>query len=372
MQIEILNPILQTQIFSLIFVMAILISIRKKPDKEFFPISLTNELKGVAILAVVFSHIGYFLATDTRFLFPLSILAGVGVDMFLFLSGYGLAVSAIKKTLSPVQFYLKRVIKIFIPMWFVLIAFFSLDWFILHQTYPIAEVAQSFIGFFKEADLFGDVNSPLWFITLLLFYYLVFPLVFKKDHPILSALVLFFGGYFLIDFNFETVWRVNHLHRLHFMAFPLGVVFAGLVVAPKVKNYIQVLRNYLSNKEWLVVLSKLLLASIAFAGFLYFGINSGVGQEPWLEQNIKIITVLSIVILFLLKPFSLRFFSLVGIYSYEIYLLHWPIMYRYDIFYAWLPAGVATACYIGLFVLLGFGLQKLTGLITKYLPFTKG
>jgi len=96
MKILIDNPITGTYIFIVIFVFAILLSLRKKKSEGFFPISITNELKGVAILTVIFGHIGYFLVSDNRFLFPLSTISGVGVDLLLFLSGYGFVVSAIK------------------------------------------------------------------------------------------------------------------------------------------------------------------------------------------------------------------------------------------------------------------------------------
>jgi hypothetical protein len=40
-------------------------------------------------------------------------------------------------------------------------------------------------------------------------------------------------------------------------------------------------------------------------------------------------------------------------------------MYRFDIFYRFMPAWLATLFYLGLFILLGFGASKLTDLITK-------
>lgn len=108
MLISITNPIQQTWIFSIIFFAALLIFIKPRKITEWFPASLTTELKGMAILMIVLSHIGYFLATDTRFLWPLSIMAGVGVNLFLFLSGFGLTASQIKNNLKPWQFYKKR------------------------------------------------------------------------------------------------------------------------------------------------------------------------------------------------------------------------------------------------------------------------
>lgn len=72
MQIFISDPVLQTQIFVVLFLIALALTIRKRTSTEALPIETTQELKGFAIIAILFAHIGYFLATDTRFLFPLS------------------------------------------------------------------------------------------------------------------------------------------------------------------------------------------------------------------------------------------------------------------------------------------------------------
>ena len=115
------NPVEATNIFIAILVFALIVSIRKQKTKEFFSLSTTQELKGFAILAVVLSHVGYFLVEDHRFLFPLSTIAGVGVDLFLILSGYGLVLSGLKKDLSIGQFYKQRLIRLFVPMWIILL-----------------------------------------------------------------------------------------------------------------------------------------------------------------------------------------------------------------------------------------------------------
>ena len=86
MQINVPDPIYQTIVFTVALTEAILLSL-KKSSGEIMSISQTNQLKGVAILMVIFSHAGYFLSTDTRFLYPLSVAGGVGVNLFLFLSG---------------------------------------------------------------------------------------------------------------------------------------------------------------------------------------------------------------------------------------------------------------------------------------------
>jgi peptidoglycan/LPS O-acetylase OafA/YrhL len=122
MQISITNPLEQTILFGGIFIAVFIYFFRKKENYTSF--SLSKELKGFAILAIIFGHIGYFLSVDKSFLFPFSVLAGVGVNLFLFLSGYGLTVSQIQKNESIGVFYKKRLPKLFVPFWIVLISLF--------------------------------------------------------------------------------------------------------------------------------------------------------------------------------------------------------------------------------------------------------
>lgn len=384
------NPIFETYIFSAFFLVFLLLSIRYKKTQELFSLKLTTELKGFSILAIVFSHIGYFFFYDHRFLFPLSILAGVGVNLFLFLSGYGLAVSSLNQPLSPFKFYKKRLIKLFTPLWVIIFIFLLLDFFILKKTYPLDYIIKSFFGFFSSADLYHDLNSPLWYFTLILIYYLIFPLVFSKRFPWISALVIYAFSYLALKLDPAWFNDVMTLYQVHIIAFPLGIFFAWLFYQPyrfsdllssKFKNFID---NF-SSPDWLIairdkfkekntlqvlkkrlgILSYYLLLIFFILVFCYLAYYSGVGQGVNKEQLTSIITALLIIIIFILNKFEFRLFYLFGFYSYEIYLLHWPLISRYDVLYKFIPAWLATIVYLILFLGLGWGLQKLSKVITS-------
>src|SRR5207248_787604 len=108
------------------------------------------------------------------------------------------------------------------------------------------------------------------------------------------------------------------------------------------------------NWYWLWPVIGLLVALIG-----YLALNSGIGQGIFIEQELGSVTTLLIVMLFILKPFKIGFFEILGVYSYEIYLLHWPILYHYDLLYKLIPASLATIAYLGVFIGLGMGSQKL-------------
>ncbi len=358
MTISIANPVQATYIFMAILLVAIVIFCRKKKNSELFPVSVSQELKGLAILAVVFSHIGYFLITDHSFLFPLSVLAGAGINLFLFLSGYGLTSSALHKHYSIAQFYKRRLLKLFTPLWISLVVFLSLDFFILKISYSWSFIGSAIVGVFSHADLYHDFNAPLWYFSLILFYYLIFPLVFSKKYPWLSALGLYIVSVLLTNLNPSFLSGTLGFYELHLIAFPLGMAAANLVAR---KNNL----SFSLRRGWLKTTLYYCSLAILIGIVAYTAIYSGVGKSPLTEELISLVTMAAIIGIFILKKIELKLFYVFGVFSYEIYLLHWPILYRYDIFFRWLPAWLALTLYLLLFLGLGWLLQYLTRIINQ-------
>lgn len=366
MMLSINNPIWSTYIFTIILLVLILVWMRRKADGDFFPPEVTQELKGLAILAIVFSHIGYFLVSDHSFLFPLSIMAGVGVNLFLFLSGYGLTISSLNKPLSPWQFYRHRLMKLFMPLWLVLTAFFILDYFALNQAYGLGYIGRSFFGLFPQADLYHDINSPLWYFTLILFYYLLFPLVFALKNHRLSALAVYLITGLIVWLNPDWLSQVMPLYKIHLLAFPLGMLIASLAYEPnnflisifaRARRWVRKLKALKLIGYWILV-----IALLALIGYTAYYSNIGGGFK---EELTSLITMSALVILFIIKKISFKLFYIFGIYSYEIYLLHWPILYRYEMFYRLMPAWLATTLYLILFLVLGLALKRVAEIVLK-------
>ncbi len=357
MNITINNVFLSNLIIMSILAIAILLSIKKKDNFDMLSISVTQELKGLAILGVIFCHIGYFLSTNHNFLFPLSIISGISVDLFLFLSGFGLTMSALKKDISIPKFYKKNLPKLYVPFWITLIILFLMSFFIAHIGYSFSYIIKSFAGIFTTADIFKDLNSPLWFFTLIVFYYLLFPLLFSKKKPWISATIIFLITFILTKFN--LINGVNELYCAHIVAFPLGIIIASILSNEKITGNI---KNIISKMNWLFYFLTLLISMSVFSLLAYF---SGSGQGVFVKDSISIIAMLSIIIFFIIKKFDIKIFYILGLYSYEIYLLHWPIMYHYDFIYKFVPAWLATTLYIIIFLGLGFLLKKVSDNITK-------
>lgn len=366
MLIYINSPIAQTIIFAIIFFLAFFLLCRKRKDLSFFPVAITSELKGLAILMIIFGHIGYFLAADHRFLHPLSVM-GVGVDLFLFLSGFGLAVSALKKKLPIGQFYWRRFSRLYLPLWISMLIFVLLDIFILQRQYDLDTIVQIALGWVKQADLYNNFNSPLWFLTLIIFYYLLFPWVFWRKIPEISAIILYLIGLVILRFSPEVIKDVKRLYELHYLAFPLGIMFASLI--HRLPEMQTAMKNWLENHEYTAIVGRLIILVSLFYGALYFSLHSGVGADQYIAHTLSLLTVGLYLTAFLIKKTEWKLFTLFGIYSYEVYLLHWPLAYRYDFLFRFLPAGLAAALYLILLLGLAYLLHKLTEKISTYLGF---
>lgn len=365
--IIIANAVVQTWIIIAVMLAALVLFAKRIEYGDLLPISATQELKGVATFGVVFGHIGYFLVDDNRFLFPLSIGAGVGVNIFLFMSGYGLTLGMMKKPLAPLPFYRKRALKIFIPLWPVLIGFFLLDALVLHRYYPATYIARSILGFFPKADMPSDVNSVLWYITWTLFYYFLLPLVFMRQRVWLSALILFVLGQGLVMWNPPIIELVTRLYEVHTVAFPLGMLVAWLLFESReqsnpIAQKLRDIRAQLTGVKYYAVIA-VLLGLIIYSAYY----DSGIGQSALKEQIMSLVTTLSFILLFTIKRVEFKALTLIGVYSYEIYLLHWPLVSRYDVIYAALPASVATFAYFALFMGIGWVIQRVTGPFSAWL-----
>lgn len=354
-------------------ILVLFTTLKQSTHSDVFPVSVTNELKGLGILTVVFAHFAYMKVTNADFLFPLSIIAGVGVDLFLFMSGFGLTVGMLKRPMKTVDFYKKRVIKIFIPFWIALIIMFIADAVFMDKTYSVGYIIKSMLGFFPTADGFGDVNSPFWYITWMIMFYLLYPLVFFKDKPWLSAIILAVIATIIGTFNIFDLGS-NWLHRLHTVAFSMGIILAWLLqVKDGEKNrFIEYIKDFRDNSKDM----KYIVIAIMFVIVFYVSQRTGAGSWPTLtsilgqgffvEQLMSIVIMLAFTVIFILKKVDSKFLTMYGVYSYEVYLIHWPLMAKYDIFFVYLPSWAAVIAWLVAFILVSMLLQRLVTPVSNF------
>jgi peptidoglycan/LPS O-acetylase OafA/YrhL len=356
--LPVIEPVRSTWIIAACLAAGVLASMRRGGRVRPFPPAVTEELKGLAILTVVFGHLGYFVSADHRFLWPFSVASGVGVDIFLFLSGYGITLSTGRRPLGPGPFYRRRLPRLYVPLWLTLAALFVADRWFLQRAYAARYIALAFLGAFPTADIVRDVDSPLWFFTLIVGYYLVFPWVFDRRRVWLSAAAAAAVGAVSLVVHPGGAWPTVWFYQLHFAAFPLGMLAAsrGGAAAAALRRLAGAAgRDAASRLRYTAVLAG--LGALA----CYLAINSDVGASPLEAQAISLATALAVVAFFVVNNAEIGLLGVFGICSYEIYLVHVPLVTRYAVAFRLLPGWAATVVSLAAVLGLGWLLQRTSG-----------
>lgn len=251
-------------------------------------------LMGIAILWVVLYHFGFhtpIISHITRFGYA-------GVDIFMFLSGFGLFYS-MNHDSNLRHYYKKRFIRIF-PTYFIIGAFLSL--FCFHDTFSRYLWRCSTLGFWTNGVYYE------WFIPSILLLYALFPLAFKlisyKKWIYWLTIILFIliAGYSVFDPSFIDNWHFLLLYRI-------PIFLYGCMIAYQIKHNVP-------SKEYNI------LTIIGLFIFIVFFLN------PELRTRYFAFTFLTplllIIMCFVLKNITIinKLGGVIGAASLEIYLIH--------------------------------------------------
>ena len=165
-------------------------------------------LKGVAILAVIITHIVYLSVKtlkveDPLFLFTLNNLARFAIPFFLVISGI-LSAWKYENKINLGRYYLGKFLRVYLPF-----AFFTMLVLFLHGK-DISDLFKFLVN--------GRVLTPYYFIILILQLYILFPLLrFFKDSRWFLVLSFF------ISLLFFSVNQLNYLGEV--ILFPSYLFF---------------------------------------------------------------------------------------------------------------------------------------------------
>lgn len=254
-----------------------------------------KSLMGFAILLVLFYHFGFHTP-------PFNLLARfgyVGVDIFMFLSGFGLYYSLCKDKILG-HYYRKRFIRIF-PSYFFVGIFLSI----------FCYSNETFLGYIWKCSTLGFWSNGIyyeWFIPSLVMLYALFPAFYKllTSNPVGYKLVvvffLFVAGFFTFNYSIIDNWHFLLLYRIPIFLF-------GALIASEIGD-----RSYLSYFIYIGITGVLL----SFILYLF----------PELRTRYFALTFLTPVIIMtacvVFKKVSSieRYLSIIGSATLEIYLIH--------------------------------------------------
>ncbi|MEO0895745.1 MAG: acyltransferase family protein [Bacteroidota bacterium] len=207
-----------------------------------------DAVKGMAIIGIMLVHLVELFPKPASFPYDVLYFLGKQGDMapgvFFLLSGFGLALSYLKKEkdhVDPKEFYQKRLSRLF-PLYISIFLFFL----VLRQFGGFGD-SQTMITdgntFFKlwglgfTRELFTYINPSWWFIWTLLQFYLLFPFVYRffAKHSTPTFLAIFVGISLLFRYlpvlGYIPVEQANIWERGIFVGTRIGEFAIGMSLA---------------------------------------------------------------------------------------------------------------------------------------------
>lgn len=281
-------------------------------------LDIVNFLRGYSIFTIVLMHLVQSYPLPD-WLMKATAFGGAGVHVFILCSGFGLYLSYLNKPLKYKDFLRKRFGRIYWPMAIVCIAT------ALWMLYQGKDVLMPLLGnllLFKMfvPELETSMGGQMWFISTIIQFYLVWPLILKLRNlnwggrwlPLIISL-LWSTVVGLLGYSEERVWNSFFLQYL--WEFCLGMELAALYV-----KYPSVL----DVPKW-----KYLIFACT-AGMILTGLAGWAGF-PWkLYNDIPSLMGYTSLALIIYKSgigWINRFFSYTNKFSYEWYLVHFLVFW---------------------------------------------
>lgn len=174
-------------------------------NPQFLSLKDTNVLKGIALLMLLFHHLFYVqkgLYDDIQLTSTHALVQDIGiwckicVAIFVFLSGYGLTIGAMKSNgiTNLKHFYWHRFTKLLMNYWFIWLVFVPISVFVfgrtftdVYQTHIIPKLLLDFFGVINCMGWYG-YNATWWFYSCIIVLYLCFPFLcrLQEKSPLLT------------------------------------------------------------------------------------------------------------------------------------------------------------------------------------------
>jgi peptidoglycan/LPS O-acetylase OafA/YrhL len=309
---------------------------------------------GIATLLVIYYHMPYSPGFLSQVGQVIKNRCFFGVDIFMFLSGFGLYYSYLHDS-NKLNYYTKRIRRIF-PSFFVVTILFS-----LYQKDSICVI------FSKLSTLGYWIGYPYvsWYISAILMFYLLFPFYieqFNKNPIVVSIVTIFLGILTTIP-----VYLVFNDLRIGFFSrisiFSLGILCGYLSKTKTIR--------LTGHELWLVNIALIIFGAVSGFALKHFipKYIDAWNPLPFIFITPSILIVLAVIFdchyLRAINIYVIKYLEFIGLLSLEIYVIHEPLMSLFKIhpttygffileFFVVLVVSVVSALYLKKFINLIF------------------
>lgn len=212
---------------------------------------LIDLIKIFAILAIVYSHLPYRIlgSWDIWIKITDKFYIGygyIGVALFIFASGYGLSVRNFESNKDTIEFYKKRLIRIY-PAFLMAIILDAI------LTYPgckelsFVDSLKIISGFQCEFGILNGINRAHWFIGTIIILYLAYPIVnryIKKNSEVTLLVSITLSSFFVICLSTANLPSNDDLQNMWYWCpvcwlayFTFGIYLSKIDILPRIRSF---------------------------------------------------------------------------------------------------------------------------------------
>ncbi|MFW9865981.1 MAG: acyltransferase family protein [Candidatus Thorarchaeota archaeon] len=294
-----------------------------------------NSIKALSILGVILGHLlrpPKELGFDILyFWYP----GGVGLNIFVFLSGFLLMVGLLRKNKeehSWVRWYKTRIMRIFLLFIISTLVTLLVRYLVYEDVYSLNSILihMGGTGSTPNNPDFFLIDPHHWYITLILSCYLLFPVFYyliKKNCKIM--LILSISFFILYSFLFQLIpsMMVSITYLPRYFLFIFGMIFGFWIGKDNLKNL-----NFFGRNRKAVLLLSLSFNVLLFFSIFFHFYSLSILRVVFLSL-ISIVITLLLIFFFKYRFKTNKILNIVGNKTYEIYLFQFLIIiliYRID------------------------------------------
>jgi peptidoglycan/LPS O-acetylase OafA/YrhL len=185
-------------------------TLRKSVNDNTLSFLQTNQMRGLAIILILFNHLCYYTEPSPSLYGVWSESGMVGVAIFFILSGYGLSISMQQKGIQG--FFLKRVSRILIPI------IFALGLLLLLKILLEGTEQNILLEIPRILFAMNSLDGKNWFVVFILFWYSLLYLTFKFSLSNPNKLIFLF----LVSLALISIPQTHGLAKVNAFSFPFG------------------------------------------------------------------------------------------------------------------------------------------------------
>lgn len=294
----------------------------------------TNAIRGIAAIGIMLTHLGRTITTDGSLLLAFTPIGYLCVGIFFYYSGYNLIYQYLHKLSLPSGFLYSKIKRVYLPFCvgnFVFLAF----------SYANGEYAfTSFPTLLKNILGFSLLNKTLWYLISILLFYFIFYICFSIHSILLKRSILKKSRKFSI-LIFALLSFLLYATVYPKLALATGTIPGANECCPLALLTGMAVALYEEKLQPFVRKNKIPLFVFFYLAMTVFHHYNIAGYKLWsptvnlYNQLAPVFCALAVNILLVNEKIQFQPLQLVGKWSLQLYILHYPFMllFRSNIMY---------------------------------------